>query len=110
VRESLRRWDGRLVAKLMDAEEASRLPAEQDARADAVAAAIALKEAASKALGTGWSHGVRWRDVVVLDLAPARVRLLAGAARVAAHRGAADSTAWLEIRGDLIVAEVWLSR
>jgi len=27
---------------------------------------FAAKEAAMKALGTGWSHGVRWRDVEVV--------------------------------------------
>ena len=29
------------------------------------AARFAAKEAAMKALGTGWSHGVRWRDIEV---------------------------------------------
>jgi holo-[acyl-carrier protein] synthase len=32
------------------------------------AARFAAKEAAMKALGTGWSHGVRWRDVEVTRL------------------------------------------
>jgi holo-[acyl-carrier protein] synthase len=27
---------------------------------------FAAKEAAMKALGTGWSHGVRWRDIEVV--------------------------------------------
>jgi len=29
------------------------------------AARFAVKEAAMKALGTGWRHGVRWRDIEV---------------------------------------------
>ena len=109
VRRSLERWGDRLVAKLMDEDEARQLPPSADERPQAVAAAIALKEAASKALGTGWSHGVRWRDVVAFRDAP-RVELRARAAEVARARGAQESTARLEIRGDLVIAEVWLRR
>src|SRR5438128_11222260 len=34
-------------------------------RVERYAARFAAKEAAMKALGTGWSHGVRWRDIEV---------------------------------------------
>jgi holo-[acyl-carrier protein] synthase len=40
-----------------------------DAKANRVeryAARFAAKEAAMKALGTGWNHGVRWRDCEVI--------------------------------------------
>jgi holo-[acyl-carrier protein] synthase len=110
VAASLARWGERLVAKLMDAEEAARLPAAPGERARALALAIAGKEAASKALGTGWSRGVRWRDVVVaLGETPA-VELRARAAEVARRRGSAGRTrVTLEVRdGVLAVGEVWL--
>jgi holo-[acyl-carrier protein] synthase len=110
VARSLARWGDRLVRKLMRPPEAARLPADGPARTDAVAAAIALKEAASKALGTGWSHGVFWGDVVAELGPPAGVHLEAGAARVAAHRGGRQAVARLETRGDLVIAEVWLQR
>jgi holo-[acyl-carrier protein] synthase len=110
VAQSLDRWGDRLVGKLMRPAEAAQLPSARDARADAVAAAIALKEAASKALGTGWSHGVFWGDVVAEPGPPTAVRLEAGAARVAAHLGARNAVAHLETRGDLWIAEVWLQR
>ena len=34
-------------------------------RAERYAARFAAKEAAMKAIGTGWNHGVTWRDVEV---------------------------------------------
>src|SRR3954452_19875683 len=37
-------------------------------RAERYAARFAAKEAAMKALGTGWNHGVRWRDCEVVRL------------------------------------------
>ena len=113
VARALARWGDRFVDKLMDPAEARRLPAEAPARAHAVALAIAGKEAASKALGTGWSRGVRWRDVVVELAEPAagepRVRLLARAADVARAKGSDGSTVTrLETRGGLALGEVWL--
>ena len=35
-------------------------------RAERFAGRFAAKEAAMKALGTGWSHGVRWVDIEVI--------------------------------------------
>src|SRR6202023_1438480 len=35
-------------------------------RIERYAARFAAKEAGMKALGTGWSHGVRWRDIEVV--------------------------------------------
>lgn len=34
-------------------------------RVERYAARFAAKEAAMKAIGTGWNHGVRWRDIEV---------------------------------------------
>jgi holo-[acyl-carrier protein] synthase len=110
VARALDRWGDRFIRKLMDADEASRLPA-GPGRTLALAFAIAAKEAASKALGTGWSRGVRWRDVVVVPGPPASIGLHGGAARVAHALGTRGVTRTrLEERGDLIVAEVRLIR
>jgi holo-[acyl-carrier protein] synthase len=106
VQASLERWGDRLVAKLMDPPEAARLPAGGDERVRAVALAIAAKEAASKALGTGWSRGVRWRDVV---RETDSVRLSGGAADVAARLGSSGRCRLrLEVRGNLVLGEVRL--
>lgn len=109
VERALGRWGERLIEKLMDATEAGRLPPEGAARTRAVAYAIAGKEAASKAIGTGWSRGVRWRDVVVEPGPPASVQLLARAAEVAARLGS-DGSAVLELeeRDGLVLGRVAL--
>lgn len=109
VERSLGRWGKRLVAKLMDEDEARRLPPSGPERARALAFAIAGKEAASKAIGTGWSRGVHWRDVVVEPGPPPAVRLLGRAADVARSLGSAGrSRAFLEVRGNLVICEVRL--
>ena len=52
-------------------------------RAASYARRFAAKEACSKALGTGFRHGVFWRDLGVVNLASGRptMRLTGGAAR-----------------------------
>ena len=109
VERALDRWGERLVARLMDADEARTLPAARGPRATALALAIAGKEAASKAIGTGWTQGVRWRDVVV-DVARPSVVLLGRAAAVARSLGSSRgrTSARLELRGGLAVGEVRL--
>lgn len=109
VRASLVEWGDRLVAKLMGPDEASLLPTPVPDRALAIALAIAGKESASKAIGTGWTHGVRWRDVVV-DVKIPSVVLLERAAEVAQHLGSRTgrTQTFLEVRGNLVLGEVRL--
>ena len=109
VERLLARYGDRLVLKLMDPEEAAGLPAEGPPRIEALALAIAGKEAASKALGTGWSRGVFWRHVVVERSPEPQVRLRARAAEVARERGSRGRTRTrLEVLGPLALGEVWL--
>jgi holo-[acyl-carrier protein] synthase len=106
---SLERWGERLARKLMDPEEESRLALLAPQRSEALALSIALKEAASKAIGTGWSRGVRWRDVVVQPGASLGVELHCRALEFARRLGSDGRTrVHLERRGDLVVGEVWL--
>lgn len=55
-----------------------------------IAARFAAKEAVLKALGTGWSGGLRWTDVEVVrgETGPPRIALHGEAARIAAESGA----------------------
>jgi holo-[acyl-carrier protein] synthase len=56
-------------------------------RAERFAGRFAAKEAAMKALGTGWSHGVRWVDIeVVREPSGKPTLLLYGESRVIADR------------------------
>ncbi len=107
--DSYRRWGERLVSKLMDPEEAARLGKLAPERSRAIALSIALKEAGSKAIGTGWSRGVRWRDVIVETAPELHVRFALRAAEVARRLGSSGRTrALIEERGDLVLAEVRL--
>jgi len=109
VARLLERYGDRFVRKLMDPPEAEALPEALPGRVHRLALAVAAKEAASKALGTGWSQGVRWRDVVVSPGPGAAIRLEGRAAEVAGERGSSGRTrVRLEIAGEHAVGEVWL--
>ncbi len=109
IERALGRWGSRFVEKIMDPEESAGLPAEGRDRVHAVAQAVAAKEAASKAIGTGWSHGVYWRDVVLTRNPDPEVRLLREAARFARRLGSSGRTRLrFEERGNLLLAHVRL--
>ena len=108
VARALSRWGSRFLGKILAPEEAARLPF-GEAQVEAVAFAIAAKEAASKCIGTGWSRGVRWRDVVVALSPSPSVRLDARAAHFASLRGSRGGTRTvLERRGNLVIGQVFL--
>ena len=106
IERALLRWGDRFVDKIMGPEEAALLPG-HDGRACVVALSVAVKEAASKALGTGWTQGVAWRQVVV-DVQTPACRLEGRAAEVAARRGGAALRTTVEIRDGLALAQVRL--
>ncbi|MGE0452186.1 MAG: 4'-phosphopantetheinyl transferase superfamily protein [Vicinamibacteria bacterium] len=109
VLRSLGRFGERLVRRLMDPPEAGRLPREPAARARALALAIAAKEAASKAIGTGWSRGVRWRDVDVRLGEPPTLALRAQALAEARRLGSDGRCLLrLELRDGVAIGEAWL--
>jgi holo-[acyl-carrier protein] synthase len=73
------------------------------------AARFAAKEAAMKALGTGHTHGVLWKDVeVVRHGGPPQLQLHGGAARHAARLGVTRSLLTISHSEDLAVAQVML--
>ena len=72
------------------------------------AARFAAKEAAMKALGTGWRRGVRWRDIeVVRDPTGKPTLHLEGAARqIANDLGVKNISITITHSGNLALAEV----
>jgi holo-[acyl-carrier protein] synthase len=77
-------------------------------RYERYAARFAAKEAAMKALGTGWSHGIRWRDIEVTREASGKPALrLAGVAREFADRmGVRHISLSITHSGNLALAQV----
>lgn len=69
---------------------------------------FAAKEAAMKALGTGWSRGVRWRDIEVIREPSGRptLRLEGAAGQVAARLGVKNISITITHSGNLALAEV----
>src|SRR5262245_6265720 len=68
---------------------------------------FAAKEAAMKALGTGHSHGVLWRDVEVVRLGgPPQLRFHGGAARRFASMRASSSLLSITHSETLAIAQV----
>lgn len=80
------------------------------AKFERYAARFAAKEAAMKALGTGWRRGVRWRDIEVKNEASGKPGLtLAGpAAEHAARLGAKRILLSITHSGNLAFAQVIL--
>ena len=72
------------------------------------AARFAAKEAAMKALGTGWRQGVRWRDIEVANAPGGKPALeLAGVARELADRlGVKTISLSITHSGNLALAQV----
>jgi holo-[acyl-carrier protein] synthase len=65
VRETIERFGDRFLRRVFTEGEIQYCE-KRAHRFESYAARFAAKEAAMKALGTGWSHGVRWRDIEVV--------------------------------------------
>jgi holo-[acyl-carrier protein] synthase len=77
-------------------------------RFERYAARFAAKEAAMKALGTGWRHGIRWRDIEVTNEPSGKptLRLAGVAAEFAARLGVKSISLSLTHSGNLALAQV----
>ncbi len=65
IRESVERFGERFLRRVFTEGEIQYCEGKAN-RFESYAARFAAKEAAMKALGTGWNHGIRWRDVEVV--------------------------------------------
>jgi holo-[acyl-carrier protein] synthase len=64
IAESIQRFGDRFLRRIFTEGEIKYCESKAN-RIERYAARFAAKEAAMKALGTGWSRGVRWRDIEV---------------------------------------------
>jgi holo-[acyl-carrier protein] synthase len=90
IRQSIERFGDRFLQRVYTKGEIQYCDSKAN-RAERYAARFAAKEAAMKALGTGWNHGVRWRDCEV-------VRLPGGRPSISFHGKAAEFAARLGVR------------
>jgi holo-[acyl-carrier protein] synthase len=71
IRQSIERFGERFLHRIFTPGEMRYCDSKAN-RVERYAARFAAKEAAMKALGTGWNHGVRWRDCEVVRMAGGR--------------------------------------
>jgi len=64
IAQAMERFGARFLQRIFTESEMRYCDSKAN-RVERYAARFAAKEAAMKALGTGWNHGVRWRDCEV---------------------------------------------
>jgi holo-[acyl-carrier protein] synthase len=89
IREVIERHGERFLKRIFTEGEIAYCESKAN-RVERYAARFAAKEAGMKAIGTGWNHGVRWRDIEVARKPGGRPTLLlhGKAAEFAARLGA----------------------
>jgi len=90
IAASIKRFGDRFLQRIFTDGEIRYCDAKAN-RVERYAARFAAKEAATKAIGTGWSRGVAWRDVEVC-------RLPGGRPTITFHGKAAEFAAKLGVR------------
>ena len=87
IQKSLDRWGGKFLERVFTGVEQKKAESRPHTRAGTLAKRFAAKEACAKALGTGMSNGVFWRDMGVVNLPSGRPTLvLTGGARLQLQR------------------------
>ena len=102
IEKTIERFGDRFLDRVFTGIERRKSDA-RTARAASYAKRFAAKEACAKALGTGFRHGVFWRDMGVVNLASGRPTLtLTGGAALALARLTPDGH---EVRIDLTITD-----
>ena len=109
IRQSIARFGDRFLLRIYTAGEIRYCDPKAN-RAERYAARFAAKEAAMKALGTGWSHGVRWRDGEVVRLPGGRpsITFHGKAGEIAARMGVKNAALSLSHTAEQAIAQVIL--
>lgn len=109
IRAAIGRFGARFLARIYTEGEIRYCQSKAN-REERFAARFAAKEAAMKALGTGWSHGVRWRDCEVARMPGGRptLKFHGQAGEIAARLGVQNVSLSLTHTADQAMAQVIL--
>ena len=109
IAESIARFGERFLHRIYTEGEIRYCESKAN-RVERYAARFAAKEAAMKALGTGWNHGVRWRDIEVTRQPGGRPTMTfhGKAAEFAARLGAVNVALSLSHTAEQAIAQVIL--
>ena len=109
IRKAIERFGDRFLKRVFTPAEILYCDSKAN-RAERYAARFAAKEAAMKAIGTGWNHGVRWRDCEVTRMPGGRPTLTfhGKAAEFAAKLGAKHAALSLSHTAEQAIAQVIL--
>jgi holo-[acyl-carrier protein] synthase len=109
IREAIERHGERFLRRIYTEGEIQYCESKAN-RVERYAARFAAKEAGMKAIGTGWNHGVRWRDIEVARKPGGRPTLLlhGKAAEFAAKLGATNFVLSLTHTSEQAMAQVIL--
>ena len=109
IKQSIERFGDRFLQRIYTAGEIRYCDSKAN-RVERYAARFAAKEAAMKALGTGWSHGVRWRDCEVVRLPGGRpaIAFHGKAGEIAARLGVKNAALSLSHTAEQAIAQVIL--
>lgn len=109
IRETIERHGERFLKRVFTEGEIQYCESKAN-RVERYAARFAAKEAGMKAIGTGWNHGVRWRDIEVARKPGGRPTLLlhGKAAEFAAKLGTTNIALSLTHTAEQAMAQVIL--
>lgn len=109
IAQSIERFGARFLERVFTPAEMQYCDSKAN-RVERYAARFAAKEAAMKALGTGWNHGVRWRDCEVVRMPGGRPTMVfhGKAAEFAAKLGVKNTALSLTHTKDQAMAQVIL--
>lgn len=109
VAQSIERFGDRFLRRIYTESEIRYCDSKAN-RVERYAARFAAKEAAMKALGTGWSRGVRWRDCEVTRLPGGRPTIVfhGKAGEVAARLGVKNAALSISHTSEQAIAQVIL--
>lgn len=109
IAEAIARYGDRFLKRIYTEGEIRYCESKAN-RVERYAARFAAKEAAMKALGTGWSYGVRWRDCEVTRLPGGRptIKFHGKAAEFAAKLGVVNIALSLTHTAEQAFAQVIL--